>query len=110
MLVFARRSMLPFDFGFVGRALGPHHRLSRTGSQDQQPQVVPPSVATSGTPVDPVGVPVPADDPWDVSDTESESTAPTLIVVDSSSSPEHSYESQTLALEDTSVFVLLGPG
>ena len=98
--------MLPFDFGFVGRALGgPHHRLSRTGSEDQRPQVVLPSVA-----VDPVAVPVPADDPVDilsdVSDAES-STADTVIVVDSSS-PE--WVEESLALEDTSVFVLLGPG
>ncbi len=100
--------MVAFDLGFVRRALGlgPHHRLSRAGSQDRRPQIVLPSFA-----VDPVAVPVPADDPVDilsdVSDAES-STADTVLVVPSS--PPEWVEEESLALEDTSVFVLLGPG
>ncbi len=52
---------------------------------------------------DPVEVPVPAD----VSDDDSESTAPTLVVVDSSSDE---FLEGAPDPDDTSVFVLLGPG
>jgi hypothetical protein len=52
---------------------------------------------------DPVEVPVPVD----VSDDDSESTAPTLIVVDSSS---EEFLEGAPDPDDTSVFVLLGPG